>query len=365
MPEIDHRIALAGRGPQTADPMQMLGLYLKGRRSRRQEDLEKLKLGLAGRKMQQEGRKLDIAERKVTQQDRKLALDQQKAELDQAEQRLKIFGSVAFAIKQRGSTPEAIQWGKQVLAQQGYDVSGVSDAMTPADVDSFIMMSMDAGERLKAEKLRLDQEYRESEIPRAVAKQEALLPGQIEVARQRGAAGAERQAQAQIRAAEIEKSAKPLTGAAAKEFADLEAAFELATDIGDLMEDRFVGKVGGTGGAVREFTGQISDEEVEFRQIVADVKDSLLRARSGAAITESEYRRLSRITPNVTDMPRVFKAKLRRFKKNLRTVMRAKRKIATTGRGELGAPPVATPPGTAAAPAPAAMPANDPLGIRR
>lgn len=70
---------------------------------------------------------------------------------------------------------------------------------------------------------------------------------------------------------------------------------------------------GGIAGAVREFFGQISPEEVEFRKTLLDVSDMLLRARSGAQINEQEYRRLKAILASLTDEPNVFVPAMQRF----------------------------------------------------
>lgn len=187
--------------------------------------------------------------------------------------------------------------------------------------------------RLKAE-AELPSRVREAEL-----RAEATEPSRLRVAERRGIAAAERQAEAQIRAAEIEKTAQPLTGAQAKSVADLDASLELLDDMEEIFKPEYVGQISGRAGAVREFTGQISDEEVEMRQIVQDVKDTLLRARSGAAITVQEYNRLSKIVPNITDQPNVFKAKLRRFRRNLERLRSAKLAVATTGRSQLNLEP--------------------------
>ncbi|MGI9297841.1 MAG: cell envelope integrity protein TolA [Gammaproteobacteria bacterium] len=235
---------------------------------------------------------------------------------------------------------------KDFLSAAGIDTKMVDSLPERIDVQMLNNVRM---QRLST-KEQLDIAWREKETERKVAEQQMLQAGRVEearlkaeatepsrlrVAERRGVQAAERQAEAQIRAAEIEKTAKPITGAEAKAVADIDTTLELLGDIDDIFKPEFVGQVAGRAGKLREVTGQISDDEVELRQVVADVKDSLLRARSGAAITESEYRRLSAIVPNITDQPNVFKAKLRRFRRNLQRLRSSKMAVATTGRGEL------------------------------
>ena len=93
---------------------------------------------------------------------------------------------------------------------------------------------------------------------------------------------------------------------------------------------------GGISGAIRQRMGNISDTEVRFRQNNADVSDALLRARSGAQINEQEYRRLTKIAPQTTDQPGVYKEKLRNFLNQIAQMRENKIKLATTRRSELG-----------------------------
>lgn len=136
-------------------------------------------------------------------------------------------------------------------------------------------------------------------------------------------------------AAQIAASSKPLEGAAAKEVADINALLALHHDATGLYKQEYVGPIRGRLGSVGELTGNITTDEVQLRRAVQDMKDTLLRARSGAAITQQEYSRLSELVPNLTDQPNVFEAKMQGFARSLEQLRGAKLQVATTGRGAL------------------------------
>lgn len=146
----------------------------------------------------------------------------------------------------------------------------------------------------------------------------------------------ERSRQLGVAAAEVEKSAKPLTGEAAKSVAQLDTLLEMTDDVETLFDPKFVGRITGSiGGAAREFTGEIADQEVEFRRVTRDIKDMLLRARSGAQINEQEFKRLSDLTPSPSQPEKVFKARLRGFRRAVQQLRDNRVRISTTGRGAL------------------------------
>ena len=74
---------------------------------------------------------------------------------------------------------------------------------------------------------------------------------------------------------------------------------------------------GGLAGALREWFGSASPEEIQFRRATADVADQILRARSGAQINEREYERLKKMLFRVTDEPATFLPALARFREEL------------------------------------------------
>ena len=333
-------------------------------------------LYMDARKAETEQAKAQVELGRAMAQMRKLELDQQSAQLDQARnvndfiaQKLSSCidageGEAGQACYERSKSEV-----KDMLQGLGMDTASV-DALPPKMdvqlINQYRMQSLSVREQL-------DQAYRDNEVERERAKAEAMIPVEVEtararaeateesrvrVARERGVAAAERQAAATVRAAEIEKEQKPLTGAAAREVAEVNTTLEMLDDIQQIFKPEYVGQIAGRAGTVREVTGQITDEEIELRQLVSDIKDTLLRARSGAAITESEYRRLSRITPNVTDQPNVFRAKMRRFKRSLQLLRDQKLRAVTTGRGTLAREAEPT------VPVQAGEAPSDPLGIR-
>ncbi len=159
-------------------------------------------------------------------------------------------------------------------------------------------------------------------------------------ARRRGeeakTAETERLAGARERGARAEQA---LQGADRQKYEMLVAAERQADLVSRLFRPEFVGKgfsvfkkawneqeglartgrylPGGMFGALLEWTGTGSPEEIQFRRAVADVSDSLLRARSGAQINEREYERLKRMLFRVTDEPATFLPALRRFQEEV------------------------------------------------
>jgi hypothetical protein len=75
----------------------------------------------------------------------------------------------------------------------------------------------------------------------------------------------------------------------------------------------FVGPARGRLGWLGEKTGQLSAEETAFRSYVAKLQDDLLRAKSGAAITENEYERMRSFLPDPSQNPEQFRSQLEIF----------------------------------------------------
>lgn len=78
--------------------------------------------------------------------------------------------------------------------------------------------------------------------------------------------------------------------------------------------------VGITSGQVGRISQLWDPNEAAFRQVISDVKDSLLRARSGAQINEQEYSRLSKLVPDYTDSAKQFSGKMRSFEQTLNSL---------------------------------------------
>lgn len=125
------------------------------------------------------------------------------------------------------------------------------------------------------------------------------------------------------------------------------SALDLVTNtIGQIesnLSDEFLGPIKGTDPAfsTRRTFGStlgspLGEKEVIFRQSIKDANDQLLRARSGAAITEQEYNRLAGMLPKPTDEPQVFRAGLKRFKDQMNALRSEKLRLGTTPRNQLG-----------------------------
>jgi hypothetical protein len=95
--------------------------------------------------------------------------------------------------------------------------------------------------------------------------------------------------------------------------------------VSEMYKPEFVGVVSGRAGSV---TGIFDAEEAGFRQLVKDIGDQLLRARSGAQINEQEYQRLLKIVPAVNDGNEQFNGKMVQFRKTLEDTMTKRAKIA-------------------------------------
>lgn len=97
---------------------------------------------------------------------------------------------------------------------------------------------------------------------------------------------------------------------------------------GTLYKPEYVGLVQGQTGRLT----QLADEdEAAFRQVTLDVKDVLLRARSGAQINEQEYARLAKLIPSPGDTEAKYKGKLKAFRTTLETIISEREKAQRGG----------------------------------
>jgi hypothetical protein len=167
---------------------------------------------------------------------------------------------------------------------------------------------------------------------------------------------------------------KPLPAGEAAKIGDLNT---LLVDIGEVKklykygtnkeEIGWVGPVAGLVGKVREkYTGGASEDQVKFYSYVRDMKDALLRARSGAQINEQEYKRLVNFLPDENLPPLSFSARLNRFEEQLNIVLSQKKSaLREGGYGKNLKSDNETITGISKEPrVPANMKNNDPLGIR-
>lgn len=94
----------------------------------------------------------------------------------------------------------------------------------------------------------------------------------------------------------------------------------------------YVGPVTGRVGKVKEeLVGNLPSEQVEFYNWTRDVKDALLRARSGAQINEQEYKRLAGFLPSENIPPASYEARFKRFKQEVDMILSNKAKMLEEG----------------------------------
>lgn len=112
----------------------------------------------------------------------------------------------------------------------------------------------------------------------------------------------------------------------------------------DLMEKNYkpeyVGPVAGRLGSVKEKFVELPEGQVTFYAATRDIKDALLRARSGAQINEQEYKRLTAFLPDENLPPANFQARLKRFKAEVQSIKTEKSKMFE--QGGYGAPKAAS-----------------------
>jgi hypothetical protein len=100
----------------------------------------------------------------------------------------------------------------------------------------------------------------------------------------------------------------------------------------DKENSKWVGPLSGRVGALEEkYTGTASDNQVKFYSFVRDMKDALLRARSGAQINEQEYKRLVTFLPDENLPSSSFKARLDRFEQEVNIILSHKKAALKEG----------------------------------
>lgn len=132
---------------------------------------------------------------------------------------------------------------------------------------------------------------------------------------------------------------KALPAGSIKELGDLDALKVNILETRNLYkygtpEERkdWVGPVYGRVGAAREkYTGGATEEQVKFYAYVRDMKDALLRARSGAQINEQEYARLVAFLPDEYMPAPTFRARLDRFDREVDIITMSKKAALKAG----------------------------------
>jgi len=162
-------------------------------------------------------------------------------------------------------------------------------------------------------------------LQQQLEKEQGMSPRQFEqqlrLSRERGAAAVAQQ---------------PIPTETAKQLSELDVVLEQVENIEKLYKPEFVGPIKGRVAGLKEATtGQIPEEQIEMRAALRDAADYLLRARSGAQINEQEFKRMMSFLPQDNLPPKAFEVRLKRFKRELQSLIRNKKRMAGTSRGEV------------------------------
>lgn len=110
-----------------------------------------------------------------------------------------------------------------------------------------------------------------------------------------------------------------LNSAQAKQLTDLKVMRDKTIQLKNAVKDNYLGVVSGSG-LVGGVTSYFDKDEAYFRRVANDLADVLLRARSGAAITEKEYARLSKLMPTPSMSRPQFDAAYQGFTEELDSI---------------------------------------------
>lgn len=175
---------------------------------------------------------------------------------------------------------------------------------------------------------KLNKDIQALEDPQAVYKALAKIP----IGKQNAALIRDREK------AVIEANAKlnttPLDPRDRDAISDLNTLIRSINDIDKLYDPSFTGRIQGPTGAVRVFTGNAKDAEVQFRRLLKDMQDFLLRERSMSSTTENEFLRLSKLAPDPYIASNSFLPTLRGFARSVETARDSLLELATQSRAE-------------------------------
>lgn len=104
-------------------------------------------------------------------------------------------------------------------------------------------------------------------------------------------------------------------------------AVQHVENLKSMFDANKMGRIRGTIGGVAEWAGLLGTDESTLRAEVATMKNAIIKARSGLAVTEAEGKRIDKETPNMTDSPTIFAAKLKLTEKNLRALSNKRRQL--------------------------------------
>jgi hypothetical protein len=129
----------------------------------------------------------------------------------------------------------------------------------------------------------------------------------------------------------VEGLGKPVPSDQMTKMADLDTLQKQIGDTEKLFKPEYVGPVAGRYGSMKEKLVDIPEDQVQFYATVRDMKDSLLRARSGAQINEQEYKRLVSFLPDENLPSGNFVARTKRFKNLVNQVLSSKKSEISAG----------------------------------
>ena len=103
---------------------------------------------------------------------------------------------------------------------------------------------------------------------------------------------------------------KPMDSTQANTLGAFNDTISSINQILQLPIENFVGKIEGVKGAIREFTGIASEDEITFRTLHREILEAYLRALTGAAAPPAEKKEIRRVMGAFTNDPAVFRQKL-------------------------------------------------------
>ena len=129
----------------------------------------------------------------------------------------------------------------------------------------------------------------------------------------------------------LEGLGKPIPSDQVSKLADLDTLQKQIDDTRRLFKPEYVGPIAGRYGTTKEKVVDIPEDQVKFYATVKDMKDALLRARSGAQINEQEYKRLVSFLPDENLPSGNFAARLSRFQNLVNQITASKKDEISAG----------------------------------
>ena len=149
------------------------------------------------------------------------------------------------------------------------------------------------------------------------------------------------------------KELKPPTAGEREKIVDDSSALAQTNEIRRLFKKEFVGPVAGRVGGVQSGLGEVAKYipgvggaakgEAEFRAALAQYRNRVINALSGAAVSESEQKRMMQQLPQETDPSETFLAKLKLTEDNLKTTAATRRGVMESTGVDLSGLPAAQP----------------------